>query len=290
MAELQQICEELVESAEGAIGCAVIDFEAARPLAAAYGSDAGLQADGIDLISGAVSEMFDGKLIRQFQRAWSDTRNAGEFVREVQITTANSHCFISAVPGRDDHALVLVTDKTVSLGLGWMSVHQALAGVADAPPPAAAQERSPATDRAATAGAATSAAPERAPTPETPPSPARTGARARMAAPAAPAAPAAARQPAPQEEPRPPKPESRTPPPEQPPTEPDRSTQAAEPEEQPAQPEIVPERGRPRTYRGVPVRKRGAAKGDDASTPRWSARYRGFSDGGGRSRPPRSDS
>ena len=134
--ELRNVCEDLLEDVEGSLGCAAIDLETGSTLAAACRADAVLDARGVDVISVAVSEMFHGKLIRQFHRAWSGGAAAPErFVREVQMATANSYQFMSVVPGWDDCLLVLITDRSVSLGLGWMAVHQGLSRIAELPRP-----------------------------------------------------------------------------------------------------------------------------------------------------------
>ena len=134
--ELRNVCEDILEDVEGSLGCAAIDLETGSTLAAACRSDTVLDARGVDVISVAVSEMFHGKLIRQFHRAWSGGAAAPErFVREVQMATSNSYQFMSVVPGWDDCLLVLITDRSVSLGLGWMAVHQGLSRIAELPRP-----------------------------------------------------------------------------------------------------------------------------------------------------------
>ena len=127
MPEVQEVCEDVIASAEGSLACAVVDLATGTTVAAAYDPDTELNANRIGMVSVAVREMFRGRLIRQFHRAWSSGNSVPEhFVREVQMATANSYQFISVVPDRMDTLFVLITDRTVSLGLGWMSVHQAL--------------------------------------------------------------------------------------------------------------------------------------------------------------------
>ena len=134
MVELRSVCEDLLEDVEGSLGCAAIDLQTGSTLAVACRPDGVLNAGGVDVISVALSEMFHGKLIRQFHRAWSGGAAAPErFVREVQMATANSYQFMSVVPGWDDCLLVLITDRSVSLGLGWMAVHQGLSRIAELP-------------------------------------------------------------------------------------------------------------------------------------------------------------
>ena len=112
--------------------------------------------------------MFRGRLIRQFHRAWSSGDSVPEhFVREVQMATANSYQFISVVPARKDSLLVLITDRTVSLGLGWMSVHQALEQLENVAGPVGAS--------ASGASARHDSTPAKPPAPDTAPAPASRG-------------------------------------------------------------------------------------------------------------------
>lgn len=130
MTELENVCAEILEGLEGALGCAVIDLEAGHPLAAVTRRGA-LDSESMGLICLAVSDLFHGKLIRQFRGAWSGDRATTEhFVREVQLATANTNQFMSTISGHDHWGLALITDKAVSRGLGWMAVHEGLTRIA----------------------------------------------------------------------------------------------------------------------------------------------------------------
>ena len=260
MVELRSVCEDILEDVEGSLGCAAIDLQTGNTLAAVYRAGAVLDARGVDVISLAVAEMFHGKLIRQFHRAWSGGAAAPErFVREVQMATANSYQFMSVVPGWDDCLLVLITDRSVSLGLGWMAVHQGLSRIAelprpDAPAPArTAPVRTPPRVEAPTATA--QRVPEARPRPTEPPrapdpaprsGAAGTGTRAPAAPPTPPEpapTPSAAPAPAAPPDPAPPPPADTA----------------------PAAPGGARQTRRQRTYRGVPLAKR-EAEGSEEDT------------------------
>lgn len=234
MPEVQEVCEDVIASAEGSLACAVVDLTTGTTVAAAYGPDTELNANRIGLVSVAVTDMFRGRLIRQFHRAWSSGDSVPEhFVREVQMATANSYQFISVVPARKDSLLVLITDRTVSLGLGWMSVHQALeqlenvAGPFDASA-SGASARHDSTPAKPPADASAMLHRPRPPAPDTAPAPASRGPKR---PPASQAPPSSVRV----SEPR-----AAPPPPKEPP--------AAEPATQ-----APPAAHSQRTYRGVPV-------------------------------------
>lgn len=127
METVKALCDELVLEVDGALACAVADVETGEPVAAATSAGSVLDAAGIGLVCQAASNMLAGRLISRFRQAWSSRdASTGGFVREVQLTTANSYHFIGTVPGAWDRFMVLVTDRSVSIGLGWMSVHEGL--------------------------------------------------------------------------------------------------------------------------------------------------------------------
>ncbi len=201
MEDLRSVCEDILEDVEGSLGCAAIDLETGSALAAACRPEAVLDARGVDIISVAVSEMFHGKLIRQFHRAWSGGAAAPErFVREVQMATANSYQFMSVAPGREDCLLVLITDRSVSLGLGWMAVHQGLSRIAELPPQADAPPPSrtpPPVEAPVVARGPVAEARPRPPEPPRTPAPAPSSDEAAIGTQASPSAPAP--EPAPRE-------------------------------------------------------------------------------------------
>ncbi len=244
MPEVQEVCEDVIASAEGSLACAVVDLATGTTVAAAYGPDTELNANRIGLVSVAVTDMFRGRLIRQFHRAWSSGNSAPEhFVREVQMATANSYQFISVVPDRMDTLFVLITDRTVSLGLGWMSVHQALEQLENAVGPVGAGAGGASARRESTPAkppADASATPHRPrpPAPDTPPAPASRGPKR---PPASQAPPSSVRV----SEPRAAPPSPKEPPP-----------PAAEPATQ-----APPAAHSQRTYRGVAVDEAPASQG-----------------------------
>ena len=245
MPEVQEVCEDVIASAEGTLACAVVDLTTGATVAAAYGPDTELNANRIGLVSVAVTDMFRGRLIRQFHRAWSSGNSVPEhFVREVQMATANSYQFISVVPARMDTLLVLITDRTVSLGLGWMSVHQALEQLENVAGAGGASARHDSTPAKPPTDAAPTLHRPRPAAPDTPPGPASRGPKR---PPASQAPPSSARTSGPGVA-RPP------------PMEPPSPAVASPPEPEPAT-QARPAAHSQRTYRGVPVGEAPASQG-----------------------------
>ena len=132
---LQQICEEVVSETEEALACVLIDLCTGLTLASAQRPDTGLDEADLATALRAGVELFRGKLIDRFARSLPTSRTAaGGFVHEAQITTALGYQFMATVPGWDDGVVVVFTEKDLTLGLGWIAVHQARERFAESPP------------------------------------------------------------------------------------------------------------------------------------------------------------
>lgn len=136
--DMQHACAEVLAEVDGSLGCIVIDMRTGLTVAAEYQQGSLINPATINLVSVLSTNMFQGKLIRQFEGALARPNPAAqEFVREVQMTTEHTNQFMAVVPGWHQMLLVLVTDKTVSVGLGWMAVHRLLGRLGEGVPPLA---------------------------------------------------------------------------------------------------------------------------------------------------------
>lgn len=134
-AGLHSACAEIVSRTDGALGCTLVDLETGLPLAAETKPGAPLDATSMELLAAIGVSCFDsGGLTSEFGDEDVDV------VQEIQTTTDDAYYFMARVAGTQE-LLILVTDtKNTNLGLGWMSVHDALkklrhlsAGVAGEP-------------------------------------------------------------------------------------------------------------------------------------------------------------
>lgn len=136
--DMQGACAEVLAEVDGSLGCIVIDMQTGLTVAAEYQQGSVMNPATINLVSVLSTNMFQGKLIRQFEGALERRSPASqEFVREVQMTTEHINQFMALVPGWDQTLLVLVTDKTVSVGLGWMAVHRLIGRLGEEAQPSA---------------------------------------------------------------------------------------------------------------------------------------------------------
>ena len=137
--DMQNVCKEILDEVDGSLGCIVIDMQTGLTVAGEYRQGTLMNPATVNLVSVVSTNMFHGKLIRQFEGALAGpyggpgSGGPSGFVREVQMTTEQTNQFMAAIPGWEQGLLVLVTDKTVSVGLGWMAVHRVIGQLGEAP-------------------------------------------------------------------------------------------------------------------------------------------------------------
>ena len=128
MIRLDDLCEETVRQVRGCLGCAVVDLETGLPLAMEVVSGSLLTEGAMETMAVASVDYFRSRTIWQLELEVSG--GAGEaaesFVREIQTTTADTCHFMSVVPEWENTLLILITDKTANLGMGWVSMRQTL--------------------------------------------------------------------------------------------------------------------------------------------------------------------
>lgn len=127
---LQDICDEIMEDVGGALGCALVDLGTGLPLAMKVTSDALLDSGAMEILSAAGAEYFRGEVGHQLESAMGGeagrSRADTGFVEEIQTTTEDSYHFMSIVPGNEQTVLMLITDRTANLGLGWVAMRRTL--------------------------------------------------------------------------------------------------------------------------------------------------------------------
>ena len=116
-----------MEDVDGALGCALVDLGTGLPLAMTVTSDELLASGAMETLSAAGTDYFRGEVNRQLEQAMGVDPGGDEgFVEEIQTTTDETYHFMCVVPGNKQTVLLLITDKTTNLGLGWVAVRRAL--------------------------------------------------------------------------------------------------------------------------------------------------------------------
>lgn len=131
MANLNDICKEVLNDVDGATGCAVVDLNNGLMLASAHNVPYFSQTY-IDAVAAASVEMFRGKNIGAVEKLLSAQRGVPveKTMQEVQMSTAGTYHFMSVVPGKVDCLMVLITTRKANLGMGWAALRRAMAAAA----------------------------------------------------------------------------------------------------------------------------------------------------------------
>ena len=128
-AMLQDVCENIVDDVDGALGCALVDIATGLPLALDVKPGSLLSSSAMELISAAGVAYFGDNLSTSsgLDTNGDDSLPQADYVQEIQATTADTYNFMSLVPGDGQELLILIADRAISnLGLGWMAMRQAL--------------------------------------------------------------------------------------------------------------------------------------------------------------------
>ncbi len=124
---LQTICESIYSDVNGAIAVAVVDLSSGMPLQV-YHRVSYFTQDYVDLVSAASVDMFRGRNVAKVEEQLADQRNRplSHSIQEVLMTTEGTIHFMAVLPEKKDILALLVTNKKVSIGMGWAVLRNAL--------------------------------------------------------------------------------------------------------------------------------------------------------------------
>ncbi len=128
---LNDTMKQLVDDMDGALACAVVDLSSGLMLGAHHNVPYFTQAY-IDAVAAAAVDMFRGKTISTVEKLLTAQRGAEvtKSIKEVQMTTDGTYHFMMIVEGKPDALLVLITNRSANLGMGWSAVRRANSAVA----------------------------------------------------------------------------------------------------------------------------------------------------------------
>jgi hypothetical protein len=130
MASLNEVCKEIVGTVDGALACGVIDLSSGLLLGVAHNVPYFTQSY-LDAVAAAAVDMLRGKTVRAVEALLSNTRGkkVENSIKEIQMTTEMTYHFIATIPEKPDSAVVLITSKKTSLGMGWSGVKSNLSKI-----------------------------------------------------------------------------------------------------------------------------------------------------------------
>ncbi len=126
MNELDQINNTLLNTLKGALACAIVNLENGTLNSVAHQIDH-FDSGYIKAVSAAAVDMFRGRSVQTIESLLANRRNSDEIeksVEQIQMTTTKTLHFMQVVPEHPDFLIVLVTDRDINPGLGWVAVRR----------------------------------------------------------------------------------------------------------------------------------------------------------------------
>jgi predicted regulator of Ras-like GTPase activity (Roadblock/LC7/MglB family) len=127
MADLNEICKNLVDTVNGALGAAVVDLDSGLLLGVAHNVPYFTQSY-LDAVAAAAVDMFRGETVHTVEELLANVRGTGvqHMINEIQMTTDQTYHFMSTVTNKPDTLVVMITNKKTNLGMGWTAVRKAV--------------------------------------------------------------------------------------------------------------------------------------------------------------------
>jgi len=131
MAKLDDILQTVVSNVDGALGCAVVDLNSGLLMGVAHNVPY-FTSSYLEAVAAAAVDMFRGKNIRAVESLLASQRGkpVEKTLLEVQMTTEKTLHFMSIVKEKPDYLVVLITNKSTNLGMGWAAVRNNMTKIA----------------------------------------------------------------------------------------------------------------------------------------------------------------
>jgi hypothetical protein len=134
MANLNTICQDVVNDVQDALACGVVDLNTGM-LMGIHHTVPYFTQSYLDAVAAAAVEMIRGRTVRRVEQVLSKHRGTEvkDSFEEIFIASKNVYHFMALI--REKQSLVvLVTKKSTSQGMGWASLRNALDDIAAALP------------------------------------------------------------------------------------------------------------------------------------------------------------
>jgi hypothetical protein len=127
MANINDICADIVRNVDSALGCAVVDLGSGLLLGVSHNVPYFTQSY-LDAVAAAAVDMFRGRTVSAVEDMIGNMRGKIDhgMIKEVQMTTQNTYHFMTIIPEKPNALVVLITSKKANLGMGWANIRQAL--------------------------------------------------------------------------------------------------------------------------------------------------------------------
>lgn len=123
MAKLDELLQDVISNVDGALGCAVVDLNSGLLMGVAHNVPY-FTTSYLEAVAAAAVDMLRGKNVRAVEALLSGQRGktVEKSIQEIQMTTEKTLHFMATIKDKPDYLVVLITNKTTNLGMGWAAV------------------------------------------------------------------------------------------------------------------------------------------------------------------------
>lgn len=134
MANLNEICQNIVSDVQDAIACGVVDLNTGM-LMGIHHTVPYFTQSYLDAVAAASVEMLRGKTVRRVEQLLGKYRGSEvkETFEEIFISSEKVFHFMALIRKKQS-LVVLITKKTTNQGMGWASLRASLSDIAEVLP------------------------------------------------------------------------------------------------------------------------------------------------------------
>jgi len=123
VAKLDELLQDVISNVDGALGCAVVDLNSGLLMGVAHNVPY-FTTSYLEAVAAAAVDMLRGKNVRAVEALLSGQRGktVEKSIQEIQMTTEKTLHFMATIKDKPDYLVVLITNKTTNLGMGWAAV------------------------------------------------------------------------------------------------------------------------------------------------------------------------
>lgn len=130
MSSINDACDEIISTVDGALGCAVVDLNTGLLLGVAHKVPY-FTHSYLDAVAAAAIDMFRGKTITAVEQLLSSTRGSKieKSIKEIQLTTDKTFHFMIVLKDKPDCLVLLITRSSTNPGMGWNALRSNLPAI-----------------------------------------------------------------------------------------------------------------------------------------------------------------
>jgi hypothetical protein len=130
MSSINDACDEIISTVDGALGCAVVDLNTGLLLGVAHKVPY-FTHSYLDAVAAAAIDMFRGKTITAVEQLLSSTRGSKieKSIKEIQMTTDKTYHFMVVLKDKPDCLVLLITKSSTNPGMGWNALRRNLPSI-----------------------------------------------------------------------------------------------------------------------------------------------------------------